>query len=248
MNLSEHAATFTDRLTWPAFGKTVPGALPVLFFGQIDRARVATIGLNPSDKEYLSRSGEELTGSRRRFETLGSLGLRERREIDATTAATAMRRMRHYFESSSTIYSWFRPLERVLTGLGASFLDGSAVHLDLVQEPTAPTWSKLRAVDPIGADELLRRDLPFLRGQLETFPFDTIVCTSRFVLDALIELTSASVRRTGEMALVSWTHADGRIAGRSVRVLGWNRPLVQATGLTAHGQVELGQALGEVLP
>jgi hypothetical protein len=243
MIFSEHAATLTNRLTWPAFGMTVPGALPVLFFGQIHSARIATVGLNPSDKEYLSKAGEELTGSRRRFETLDSLGLRDRREIDGAIAATAMRRMQQYFAPNSPVYSWFRPLERVLTGLGASFLDGSAVHLDLVQEPTAPTWSKLRAVDPVGADELLRRDLPFLRWQLETVPFDTLVCTSRFVLDAMMDLTRSSVRRTGRMARVTWTDARGAVGGRDIRVVGWNIPLAQATGLTTDGHVELGRAL-----
>jgi hypothetical protein len=245
MNIAKHAATLVDRLTWPEFEMTVPSALPVLFFGQLDRARVATVGLNPSDKEYLSKSGDELTGARRRFETLGSLGLLDRREIDGSSAARALRRMQQYFEPNSPVYAWFRPLERVLTGLGASFLDGSAVHLDLVQEPTAPTWSKLRSIDAAGAEALLRRDLRFLRWQLETFPFDTLVCTSRFVLDAIMDLTRASVRRTGRMALVTWTEARGVVADRDVRVVGWNIPLVQPTGLTAVGQVDLGRALGQ---
>jgi hypothetical protein len=243
MNLAEHSKYFLDRLKWPASEWTVPNALPVLFFGQIDRACVATIGLNPSDREYVSESGVELTGPRRRFETLGSLGLQGRHELDANSAERATRRMARYFDPSSPVYAWFRPLERVLTGLGASFLDGSAAHLDLVQEPTAPTWSKLRAADALGADELLKRDLPFLRWQLQTFQFATLVCTSRSVLDATMELTAASVLKSGRMARVTWTDARGAIAGRDVRVVGWNIPLVQPTGLRAEDHARLGEAL-----
>src|SRR5436309_318262 len=60
---------------------SVPGSLPVLFFGQLGTGRAATVGLNPSDREYLDRHGNELTGSAQRFHTLGSLGATERRTL-----------------------------------------------------------------------------------------------------------------------------------------------------------------------
>ena len=60
---------------------TVRGALPVLFFGDIFTARVATVGLNPSDQEYLDSHGTELDGVKRRFETLASLGAGDRASL-----------------------------------------------------------------------------------------------------------------------------------------------------------------------
>jgi hypothetical protein len=47
--------------------------------------------------------------------------------------------------------------------VGASYYDGSACHLDLVQWATDPVWSGL---DPAEAEALLKADIPFLRQQL----------------------------------------------------------------------------------
>jgi hypothetical protein len=68
--------------------------------------------------------------------------------------------MRDYFEPSKPVYSWFRPLARVVDGLGVSYTDRSAVHLNLVQQATDPAWSKLARRD---IEQLLERDLGFLR-------------------------------------------------------------------------------------
>jgi hypothetical protein len=41
---------------------SVPGSLPVLFFGDALHARLLTVGLNPSDQEYVDAKGIELDG------------------------------------------------------------------------------------------------------------------------------------------------------------------------------------------
>jgi hypothetical protein len=45
----------------------IPGTTPVLSFGDARRARVATLGLNPSRVEFLYQNGNELTGDSRRL-------------------------------------------------------------------------------------------------------------------------------------------------------------------------------------
>ena len=55
---------------------SVPKSLPILFFGDLFTARAVTIGLNPSDREYLDAYGAELKGDDRRFKTLTSLCVR----------------------------------------------------------------------------------------------------------------------------------------------------------------------------
>ena len=52
----------------------VPGSTQVIAFGEC-RARVATLGLNPSRKEFHASNGRALSGDDRRFETLRSLGV-----------------------------------------------------------------------------------------------------------------------------------------------------------------------------
>jgi hypothetical protein len=49
---------------------------PVPCFGNISRARVATVGLNPSNREFVDETGHELAGEFRRFHTLASLRAR----------------------------------------------------------------------------------------------------------------------------------------------------------------------------
>lgn len=126
----------------------MPGSLPVLFFGDAFAASIATVGINPSKQEYRLKKGEELTGSLRRFETLNSLDALSRDSLTDKQADTAIQRMRCYFNADCRVYGWFSGLSRVVEGMGASFRDRSAVHLDLVQEATDPVWSQLAQADP----------------------------------------------------------------------------------------------------
>ncbi len=87
---------FTDRLRAGTMPATVPGSLPVLFFGDLLAASIATIGINPSRQEYLTRSGLELEGLGRRFETLGSLAARDRSSLSVKQMQIAIERMRAY--------------------------------------------------------------------------------------------------------------------------------------------------------
>ena len=48
---------------------------PVPTFGDVEKAHVATMGINPSNREFVDQLGAELDGSARRFETLNSLNL-----------------------------------------------------------------------------------------------------------------------------------------------------------------------------
>jgi hypothetical protein len=50
--------------------EVVPGSTPVIAFGDVRTARVATLGLNPSKSEFLNKHGQELTGAHRRLATL----------------------------------------------------------------------------------------------------------------------------------------------------------------------------------
>ena len=53
--------------------RVVPGSTPVVAFGDVRRAKVATLGWNPSKLKFLDSAGNELAGQERRLETLSSL-------------------------------------------------------------------------------------------------------------------------------------------------------------------------------
>src|SRR5215216_4720581 len=108
------AQALRDRLRTASAPATVSGSLPVLFFGDLLSARAVTVGLNPSDQEFLDRQGRLLTGAAQRFATVGSLGAGSRGELSDDQCDEAIRWMRGYFDPDRPVYgSWFNALTRV---------------------------------------------------------------------------------------------------------------------------------------
>src|SRR5260370_1920150 len=131
--------TLIDRLDSPAaFGTDViRWGCPVPSFGDLSNATVATLGLNPSNREFVDEVGDELQGSYRRFHTLKSLGLASWSDVDARHLRLILESCRTYF-LGNPYDRWFKKLDQVVAGTGASFYDGSCVacHLDLIPYAT----------------------------------------------------------------------------------------------------------------
>lgn len=151
------------------------GWTPVVSFGNQPAARVATVSINPSTAEFEVR-GRELDGPQRRFETLASLGIDSLAEADDAAVRKIWDRCLHYFTPSSDPSSvaasanpyrgWFDPLNsfiKTVIGVEPDYYRGTACHLDLVQWPTQPLWSNLKAQVK---RSLVERDKDFLLWQL----------------------------------------------------------------------------------
>lgn len=235
-----------ERLRRTPSPSSVPGSLPVLFFGDIHKARAATVGLNPSTLEYVDNEGQELTGAERRLETLSSLGASSRRSLTVKQARRAIDQMRSYFHGN--VYTgWFAPHWRVLQGAGHDY-GHDAAHLDLVQEATDPTWSKLANANPGEHDALRTQDMPFLRWLIETFPLHLLLADGKTALNELTELTGADLELLGTLGTreVEVYTGTGRLPGREALVGGWNRPLAFA-GLTREEDYRLGKMIANAL-
>lgn len=219
----------------------MPESLPVLFFGDLFAARVATVGLNPSDQEYTDGKGILLTGEQQRFATLGSLAAADRTSLTDTQCDVAIDLMRRYFDDGKPEYGpYFRHLHHLLGAFGASLADGTATHLDLVQEATQPTWSDLRRTDPVQHMRLLAADLPFLEWQIRSFSFEAVICTGKTASEHVRAQLDVRIRETGTLALINWWVGSADVDGGRIGVAGWNKPLHQATGLGTTGERELG--------
>jgi hypothetical protein len=238
------ASSLIERLRRPPSQSSVSGSLPVLFFGDLFTARVATVGLNPSHQEYLDRGGNELCGALRRFETLDSLRAADRASLTAEQCGRAIATMRTYFQPGKPVYSWFRSLDRVARGFGLRYDLGEVAHLDLVQEATQPTWSGLSTQE---LARLRTTDESFLRWQLETFPLEVVICNGRTVFASVQTLTNTQIIQSGTLARVTWYVALAAMPGRVMGVVGWNIPLARPTGLDKAGHTELGRLLSERL-
>jgi uracil-DNA glycosylase len=229
-----------DRLRKPPSSCAVRESLPVLFFGDIFSAEIATVGLNPSNREYVDQHGELLSGSGQRFATLHSLGAVDRASLTDAQCDEATRWMQGYFDAGKPVYGWFTGLERVARGFGASLAERSAVHLDLVQEPTHPTWSALPRDE---RDRLLDRDLQFLAWQIRRFPFRAVICSGKTASVHVRRALGVTVEETGRMARIEWWCGSALLTRRRVGFAGWNYPLARPTGLGADGERRLGALL-----
>lgn len=133
--LEAAAARDADVIKW---------GCPVPAFGDPARSRVATLGLNPSNREFVDADGVELAGDARRFHTLASLGLTAWEDAGAEHVDRILASCRNYF-AGNPYDRWFRRLDTVVAGTGASFYDPAspACHLDLIPYATAGKWAAL---------------------------------------------------------------------------------------------------------
>jgi hypothetical protein len=146
----------------------IPWSCPVLSFGDLSRARVATLGLNPSNREFVDESGNELDGPSRRFHTLKSLGLARWSDANVRHLHLIVDSWRAYFHTNP-YDGWFKKLDYIIGGTKASYYNasGRACHLDLIPYATTCKWTALTARQrslllAVGGDTLglLLRDSP----------------------------------------------------------------------------------------
>jgi len=208
----------------------ISGSTPVVSFGDASRARVATIGINPSEVEFLDRKGSLLSETERRLATLRSLGATDCESLTDSQVAAVVDGCHRYF-SGNPYVRWFGPFDEVLrAGLGVSYHEGSACHLDLVQWATAPVWGRLTRTQQ---RTLLAEGVPHLRAQLATHRFDTVVVNGRQVWNQLID--TGLVEIVGEEKLPfgsAGTTNNVRIArGCDTTFLGWTLNLQSSPGV-----------------
>lgn len=118
-----------------------PDSTPVLFFGELEKASVLTVGINPSWREFLSIEKVPLAGAQRRLVHESDMSGDESED-----ARLALHRMRDYFCSHPDVayWSWFQPIEHLITSCDWSFKDGSAAHTDVIScFATLPVFGKL---------------------------------------------------------------------------------------------------------
>jgi len=218
------------RRAVPDGAGVLPGSLPVVSFGDPGTAAVATVSLNPSPREFLTRAGEWLPDRKRRLASLHSLGVKDPGELDAGQVRQVVAESYGYFRGENWYRPWFGWLERLLTGSGAgSYLDGSACHLDLVQWATVLAQGKLPAA---AWQRLVEEDREFLHWQLAHANVSVVLVNGASVKSGLVSagLVSSMAEDRLEYPAKEGTGHLRVFQGASggVRFLGWNRPLAGA--------------------
>jgi len=209
--------TLIDRLDSDLVGDSpvIPWACPVPSFGDLSTSVVATVGLNPSNREFMDESGQELQGGLRRFPTLSSLGLRRWADVHAAHLRQIIEACRSYF-SARPYLTWFNKLNQVVAGAQASYFGtySAACHVDLIPYATSRKWTELSASE---------------RSRLLTSSGDALGCLLRDSSIKVLVLNGASVVkgfqdaagfRLDRQEIEAWSLARGsrgRVSGFSVR-------------------------------
>jgi hypothetical protein len=248
VNMYSTLTTLIDRLDSPAIAGTgvIEWGCPVPSFGDLCNAEVASLGLNPSNREFMDERGEELDGSLRRFHTLNSLGLKSWGEVNAWHLRLIIEACRSYF-LANPYDGWFKRLDQVISATGASFYRPrfGACHLDLIPYATTRKWTELSsrqrsmlldvAGDTLG---LLLRDssvrILLLNGQSVVDQFQEIGGI-RLDREQVPDWTLPRERRTG-VAGVAYSGMVSRLCGiglgHDVLVLGYNHNIQSSFGVT----------------
>lgn len=207
----------------------VSGSTPVIAFGNAQISRVATLGLNPSKHEFLDNNGIELTGSKRRLETLNSLNLQERKNINEWQIKQILDACNNYFYKNP--YYWFNKLEKILKYFEVSYYSNTACHLDLVQWATDPVWGKLS--DQEIKKDLIKQDMNFLRKQLSNENIEILLLNGHSVIKEFqkhFECDFSQDTKLQEGNLSSKIYL-GYLFDR-IKVIGWTINLQSSFGVT----------------
>lgn len=228
------------------------------FFGDATTARIATVGINPSNREFVGRDGSALSAAEQRLPTLYSMGVSRWSHLHAVQIREIVQACRMYFQRKPYA-SWFGVLDRVLAHSDASFYGATpaACHLDLIPYATVRKWgglpvSEQRALLESTGDALglLLRELPIsvlvLNGQ-------SVVRRFEFLIGAHLQARVMSgwelprVSRSGVPG-VAYTGEVDRIGGvqlsSPVTVLGYNHNLQSSFGVTGQVISRIGRWIG----
>lgn len=233
------------RCPVPADSRVIPGTTPVVAFGDVSQARVATLGINPSWFEFLDRQRKELIAFDRRLATHRSLGVSDLEKAPAAAIHQVLADCNNYFQRNP-YRRWFDQLEPTLKACDASYYDGTACHLDLVQWATDPGWSKL----PTEIQRRrLRDDAPFLLEQLTNENIEILLLNGQTVVSAITR--DWNVKLDESAPIVGLARQDTRLfAGMildRVQTVGWSTNLQSSYGVTHKLKKALAERVGELV-
>lgn len=207
----------------------VDGSTPVVSFGDVTTSRIATLGINPSDREFIE-NGKLLDGDSRRLETLDSLGSKESETLSTVQAQALLDSCFSYFKTGNAYGQWFDILDHVInSGFNASYYDGSACHLDLVQWATSTKWASI--AKPIQI-RLLDEGTQHLQDQLTNEQISHVIVNGRAVWNELTRSKFLTYNEVGCLTYGSQQTKSKLIVGNagSTKFIGWTANLQSGFG------------------
>ena len=227
--------------------EVIPWGCPVISFGDPSCSKIATLGINPSNREFVDELGNELRGSNRRFHTLSSLGLSSWSGADARHLALVLEACLAYF-TSNPYNIWFKRLDGLLSRANVSYYDNpaAACHFDLIPFATESKWSDLTTRQQ---SALLNVAADALGTTIRESQVRVLILNGRAVVKGFEHLSGVRLKyeRMENWTLTRKSSRDvpgisfkgtvevvaGVHLGRSVQVIGYNHNLQGSFGVSA---------------
>lgn len=226
--------------------EVITWASPVVSFGNYKRSHIATMGLNPSNREFLDVKGYELTGHHKRFHTLSSLDIKSWADLDESGFELIEKSWNEYFQLNPYV-EWFKDMDLIISGTNNSLFDinSRACHLDLIPFATYKKWACLTKAQQ---KNLLKVSAEILRDVLFSSDIKIIILNGRSVVDNFQQMMNIQliVQERSEWSLKR--NAGKEVKGiayygtlnnihnislnREIRILGYNHNLQSSFGIT----------------
>lgn len=215
---------------------------PVICFGNIFNSNVATLGLNPSNKEFVDDNNIFLSGEEIRFQNCFSLSQNDLTKLNANQTEMVLQYCLEYFNNPNPYREWFDYLEKyVLSKLEISYYNGTCCHLDLVQWATSNKW---RDVLPSNQSILLNLDYPFLIHQLDNQDIGLLLINGNGVFQTIIEKGEIIDPRNMIIVCGNDTCQMNKFllntGKKKIRCMSWSKNLQSSYGLTNNMRNEIG--------
>lgn len=119
----------------PTSVKIVEGSIPIVFFGNVEKAEIATLSLNPSNVEF------EHNGVRR-FVDRKQLGVSDNQKLNREQAESVYQSLLLFFKVNP-YKAWFNPMNKLFQSKGYEYYNDKIVHLDISPWATSQKWDSL---------------------------------------------------------------------------------------------------------
>jgi hypothetical protein len=120
----------------PTTVKIVEGSVPIVFFGNVEKAEIATLSLNPSNVEF------EHNGVRRCVDRK-QLRVSDNQKLNSEQAESVYQSLLLFFKVNP-YKTWFNPMNKLFQSKGYEYYNDKIVHLDISPWATSNKWDSLR--------------------------------------------------------------------------------------------------------
>ncbi|MCL2791895.1 MAG: hypothetical protein FWD87_02280 [Spirochaetaceae bacterium] len=201
---------------------------PVIFFGNYEKAKACTIGINPSYREFLDNNKIILAGKMERLCSRKKLGKKDDETLTDENVKEILNYCNRYFEKNPL--DWFNEIEYMIGNYGYSYYNNTCIHLNLVQWATDPRWSY---VNKTIRKKHLNDDSKILKMLLDNNNFEKIFLNGESVAKEVMKIGIKLKKEKYNLKKVinNSSYVTKYIGNyNNIEIIGWSRYLQQYFG------------------